>query len=141
MLSEKLTRFVLNGMLEQDKDSLLKRLAVILSNTNTSEMIVDGVPSNPHLVDLDTFKKAVSKHNVAAVDNAHLYLCYHNGDRTIRVHYTHLVKRWRKPGSNDSYGRYSQIDGYTEEFEYKTTDSVEFPVCQAKEYGFEVDYI
>lgn len=130
-MNEKAIKYVINGMLNDSREIFVKRLAFILAalEPNVLNMLVNGVPVRAD-VDLTKFTKS---------KNARDAKCF--ADTTgVQVEYTYDEVRYRKPGTDDNWGRCSKNEEYTEEFLYPRCDSTHVRYEQCEENGIVVEY-
>lgn len=114
-MTEKAIKYVINGMLDDNRELFVKRLAFIFHELDPEVLnrLVDGIPVHAE-VDLTKFTTRTSARNAKCRVSI----------SGVDVEYDYDEVRYRKPGTDDTWGRGSKNEEYTEEFLYERHEKV-----------------
>lgn len=137
-MSSKIINYFVSGMLSEERELFVRRIAEILAKTQYAELLADGVPVAAICQDED---KCAAMLDIRGAHDVKIIETTITEDFSVRIEYSYAMTRYRKKGSNESYGRDTKDDEYCEEFELERTTSTSIAVGAASKYGIRVEYV
>lgn len=137
-MSSKIINYFVSGMLSEERELFVRRIAEILAKTQYAELLADGVPVAAICQDED---KCTAMLEIRGAHDVKIIETKITEDFMVRIEYSYAVTRYRKKGSNEYYGRDTKDDEYCEEFDRVSTSSRTITAGETSKYGIRVEYV
>lgn len=140
-MSSKIINYFVSGMLNEERELFVRRVAEILAKTQYAELLADGVPVAAICQDEDKCAAMLGAFESRGTHDIKVTCTTIDEEFMVHVEYEYTVTRYRKKGSDDEYGRTSKDEDYCEAFERKGSSSRSIAVQDASKYGIRVEYV
>lgn len=137
-MSSKIINYFVSGMLSEERELFVRRIAEILAKTQYAELLADGVPVAAICQDED---KCTAMLEIRGAHDVKIIETKITEDFMVLIEYSYAVTRYRKKGSNECYGRDTKDDEYCEAFERKGSSSRTITAGETSKYGIRVEYV